>query len=624
MNRLRSHKFKLNSAPDVPETNNNNHNNSNGASGNGLLNNSLLNKISKRYSTLSNKITRRAQPGRRTTSPQKVISGSYDMTGSLSEDHRLEIGAPVLISSTTLDAERFDVSEERLKMIGGGVAATNNSKIRTIDLSLSTGVKPSLQLQQPQVGHSSSGSETEIFVDALSSTPLVVSADQEDKDVFGMAFETPQKLVTREEMDASQVSEKSTDSDLTPVNQMNNYYETSRQNRPKSILAQKPHSQSAQNLHRSEIKVYLQKAPSMDLNEHGDRLMSTDEADELENIALPKLPELYGQSKCDVAATTDNEQDQEMEMEDEEDHDADKENSSPSVVAAASLKSKSEPNTPFYVETKRNSFLTQQKLFQSAENIHQRRTKRRSVVFSSSTSINQRNAASTATGGSKNSLSSQQSLNFEDYDLKSVSCQSLNPQSLFVSIDELNEITRQINESEEFNQDIDLEYCTHRDQLKPSERRITLLKNKNSRLINFNHNKQKIKKGWSGVKHWIGEEGTKIREVVQRQPLVQRMGSSKHNLNNAECRNSPSLNGSTLLKHSSVSRGASQEKSIDESGRDSKMNSSMHLYDSQALSSDNIADSSNELNSSFEGQRSPPVKKAGQEVRRRAWLDEIC
>uniref|UniRef100_T1PJL8 Fes/CIP4, and EFC/F-BAR-like protein n=1 Tax=Musca domestica TaxID=7370 RepID=T1PJL8_MUSDO len=154
----------------------------------------------------------------------------------------------------------------------------------------------------------------------------------------------------------------------------------------------------------------------------------------------------------------------------------------------------------------------------------------------------------------------------------------------------------------------------HRDQLKPSERRITLLKNKNARLINFTHNKQKLKKGWTGVKHWIGEEGHKIREVVQRQPLVQRIGSSKLNLSNAECRNSPSLNGSTVLRQA-ASRGASQDKSLDESGRESKMTSSMHLYDSQCLSSDNIAaDSSNELNVSLEAEQSSPgTKKPGQE-----------
>ncbi|XP_075158482.1 nostrin isoform X1 [Haematobia irritans] len=625
MNRLRSHKFKLNNAPaDIPETNNNNDNSANAS---GLLNNSLLNKLSKRYSTLSSKITRRTQAGRRGTSPQKIISGSYDMTGSLSEDHRLEIGAPVLISSTTLDAERFDVSEERLKMIGGGVAATNNSKIRTIDIPLS-GVKSRLELQQPQVMHSSSGSENEIFVDALSSTPQVGNGeDQPDKDVFEMAletpraltkredtsivsppFETPQKFPEREEINGSPVSTKSTDSDSTPVNQMANYYESSKHtqaSRPKSILTQKPHSQSAHNLHRSEIKVYLQKAPSVNLNEEERQSMGMEM--DLENISLPKLPELFGHSKCDLAATTDNE-DIDLEADDDEEHDADKENSSPSVVAA-STKSKSEPNTPFFVEPKRNSFLTQKKLFQSAENIHQRRVKRRSVVFSSSTSINQRNSG-TSCIGSKNSLSSQHSINFEDYDLKSVSCQSLNPQTLFVSIDELNDLTRQINESEEFNQDIDLEYCVHRDALKPSERRITLLKNKNTRLISFNHNKQKIKKGWTGMKHWIGEEGSKIRDVVQRQPLVQRIGSSKLNLSNAESRNSPSLNGSVLLKHTAASRGTSQENNLDESGRDSKMTSSMHLYDSQVLSSDNIADSSNELTESFEQDNSGATKKA--------------
>ncbi|KAI8121169.1 hypothetical protein FF38_07222 [Lucilia cuprina] len=614
MNRLRPQKFKLNISADEETSHNNNNNN-----------NSLLNKISKRYSTLSNKITRRSHAAR-ARSPQKVISGSYDMTGSLSEDHRLEIGAPVLISSTTLDAEQFDVSEERLKMIGGGVAA-----LRTVPIILND--------TQQQV-HSSSGSENEVFVDALS-TPM--SADQvdkfeltyatpqkmrtplsEDKESFDnkdLVYETPQKFVTpqREEKETSPESVQSQDSDLTPVNQMSNYYESTKNSRPTSILSQKNHSQSAHNLHKSELKVYLQKAPSMDLN--GDQQLTAVEMDEMEEN-LPKLPELYGASKCSLAAT-DNENDDDDDVDD--DCEADKENSSPSMIA--SIQSKSEPNTPLYPEKNRNSFLSQQKVFQSAENLTQRRTKRRSVMFSSTTSMNRRDSCSNMSGtmGSKTSVMSQIS-NFEDYDLKSVSCQSLNPQTLFVSIDELNEITRQINESEEFNQDIDLEYCNHRDQLKPSERRITLLKNKNARLINFNHNKEKIKKSWSGVKHWIGEEGLKIKDVVQRQPIMQKMNSSKLNLSNAECRNSPSLNGSMLLKHSMSSRAASHEKSLDESGRDSKMNSSCNLYEGQGPTSplpsantttscDNIADESNELNDSFETGEgdSPAAKKARQE-----------
>ncbi|XP_065362748.1 uncharacterized protein Nost isoform X1 [Calliphora vicina] len=620
MNRLRPQKFKLNISAEEEPGHNNNNNNS-------IMNNSLLNKISKRYSTLSNKITRRSQAGR-ARSPQKIISGSYDMTGVLSEDHRLEIGAPVLISSTTLDAERFDVSEERLKMIGGGVAA-----LRSVPVILND--------SQQQV-HSSSGSENEVFVDALSTTPMMLAGDQVDNDKFELAYATPQKLNTpekegdepadnvelvyetpqkfttpqKEEKESSPDSEKSQDSELTPINQMSNYYESTKNARPTSILSQKNHSQSAHNLHKSELKVYLQKAPSMDLN--GEHQLTAVEIEDLDE-SLPKLPELYGASKCSLAATDNDDDD------DDDDCEADKENSSPSMIA--SVQSKSEPNTPLYPEKNRNSFLSQQKVFQSAENLTQRRAKRRSVMFSSTTSMNRRDSCSNMSGtmGSKTSVMSQIS-NFDDYDLKSVSCQSLNPQTLFVSIDELNEITRQINESEEFNQDIDLEYCNHRDQLKPSERRITLLKNKNARIINFNHNKEKIKKSWSGVKHWIGEEGLKIKDVVQRQPIMQKMGTSKLNLSNAECRNSSSLNGSMLLKQSMSSRAASHDKSLDESGRDSKMNSSSNLYEGQGprspvpnlnttSSCDNVADDSNELNDSFEGGEgeSPSAKKARQE-----------
>ncbi|TMW46423.1 hypothetical protein DOY81_008497 [Sarcophaga bullata] len=618
MNRLRPQKFKLNITADDETTNINNNNNNNNNNNSIMNSNSLLNKLSKRYSTLSNKITRRSHAGR-TRSPQKIVSGSYDMTGTLSEDHRLEIGAPVLISSTTLDAERFDVSEERLKMIGGGVAA-----LRTVPVVL-------LDSQQ-QVHSSSSGSENEVFVDALSTTPTtpVASVDPiNGGGEFEVDYAMPQKLTTpaKEEPKSSDnqqslpdLSLKSQDSDMTPVNQMANYYESTKSNRPTSILSQKQYSQSVYDLNGTEVKVYLQKAPSVDLNVD----MEMDES-------LPKLPELFGASKCDLAATNhtetneiDNDNDNDNDdndcvAADDEDCEADKENSSPSMIA--SVQSKSEPNTPVYPEKNRNSFLAQQKVFQSAENLTQRRPKRRSVMFSSTTSMNRQDSCSnmSATMGSKTSVLSQIS-NFDDYDLKSVSCQSLNPQTLFVSIDELNEITRQINESEDFNQDIDLEYCTHRDQLKPSERRITLLKNKNARLISFNHNKEKIKRSWSGVKHWIGEEGSKIKDVVQRQPIMQKMGTSKLNLNNSECRNSPSLNGSTMLKQQSISsQVASHDNSLNEMGEDSRVNSSANLYESQATtnpSCDNIADVSNDLTDSFEageGDSSPSAKKPRQE-----------
>ncbi|XP_011177427.1 uncharacterized protein LOC105208996 isoform X1 [Zeugodacus cucurbitae] len=550
MNRLRTQKFKVNAENTSNNNNNiNNENNNGGGSNNnnvsGLLpTSSLLNKLTKRYSTLSHRITRRHHAGRKGSSPQKVASGSYDMTGAHSDDHRLEIGAPVLISTTTLDADRFDVSEERLRQIGGGIAATS-TMVRTINVHSS-----------PQMP--SSGSETEVYADALSTPPVVDEpaepAGVEEEEQYELASAGTPKIAAEPavseadlnarlllklpifpvpEMDTQNVSSTTTSAE-SPASSVEQRTVAAaaiekvlspckpRVPTPPPKLRRRQHSKSAQNLHRAEMKIFLEKTPSMTLD------MSLTTAD-LDNCRdLPRLPELFGVSKCSLAPS------------DYEENDADKENSSPSVELSPP-QCKSDPNTPMCAEQKVCGYLSQQLHFKSVDSLDMRNTngKRRSVVFSSNTSINQH--------GSKNSLTSHAST-IEEFDLKSVSCQSLNAQSLFVSIDELNEITRQINESEEFNEDIDLEYCQHRDNLKPSERRITLLKNKNSRLINFNNNKEKFKKGWHGVKHWIGEESTKLKEVVQKQANLQRVATSKLSLNNSECRQSPSVHGSVMLR----------------------------------------------------------------------------
>uniref|UniRef100_A0A1A9W8N0 SH3 domain-containing protein n=1 Tax=Glossina brevipalpis TaxID=37001 RepID=A0A1A9W8N0_9MUSC len=572
MNRLRSQKFKLSSSfgKDCNFGSNNNNNNPT----NGNNSHSLLNKLSKRYSTLSNKIRRRSPKGSASKSPPRPLSGSYDMNGSNSDDHRLEIGAPILISSTTLDTDRFDVSAERLKMIGGGVA----------DTSTLIKLKPLIDSEKLP---SSSGSENEVYVDALSSTPLTEElengGDEIDNENSEKTYATPEKMDSTYEEQTSD----SPCSQTNPLFQENNgVLMPTNHNHSLPELKEENFSGSVQNIHRSELKVFLKKANSMNLKEVNE---ANDEVFNDFDENLPKLPELYGIGSI---VTIDN-----------DDHDADKENSSPSMIASA--KSKSEPNTPMYPQEKRSGFLNQHTKYQSADNLNHRKNKRRSVMFSSNTSVNQ---SRNILNGSKNSVLSQIS-NFDDYDLKSVSCHSLNAQSLFVSIDELNEITQQINETEEFNQAIDLEYCLHRDQLKPSERRITLMKNKNSTLITLNHNKEKLKKSWSDVKHWIGEEGAKLRDAVQRQPLVQRVGSSKLNLSHLETRNSPSFNGSTILRYNN----ASQERALENCEQQATTESTLKLSSGEAKSTthscDNVADKNNDFNNSPTDDSTPPITK---------------
>ncbi|XP_055631784.1 uncharacterized protein LOC129771779 isoform X2 [Toxorhynchites rutilus septentrionalis] len=114
----------------------------------------------------------------------------------------------------------------------------------------------------------------------------------------------------------------------------------------------------------------------------------------------------------------------------------------------------------------------------------------------------------------------------EEFNLKSASFQSLDARHLFLSIEELDEITRQINESDIFD-DANNEYCEHRKQLHPSERRLTLLKNKtaNKHFIDFDKKKAKLTRKWSGFKSWIGEEQDRIKEVVQKHAAMQRVGA---------------------------------------------------------------------------------------------------
>ncbi|XP_053661207.1 uncharacterized protein LOC128710187 [Anopheles marshallii] len=138
-------------------------------------------------------------------------------------------------------------------------------------------------------------------------------------------------------------------------------------------------------------------------------------------------------------------------------------------------------------------------------------------------------------GCRRNSSSSNNSTQEEEFDLKSASFQSLTDagpgaNQLAVSMDELDELTRQINQSTvglgSPLPDSD-EYCEHRKQLHPSERRLTLMKNRSvsgKHLIDFDRRKAKITKKWSGFKSWIGEEQGRIREVVQKHAAMQRVG----------------------------------------------------------------------------------------------------
>lgn len=117
----------------------------------------------------------------------------------------------------------------------------------------------------------------------------------------------------------------------------------------------------------------------------------------------------------------------------------------------------------------------------------------------------------------------------DGFDLESAPFESLVARNIFHSIKELNDITRQINESEEFKStnDIDLEYCAHRDNLPPSERRITMLRNGNHPKLFGTKKKDKFTNAWTDFKSWVDEERGKIKDVVNKHAAAQRVGANK-------------------------------------------------------------------------------------------------
>lgn len=355
----------------------------------------IFNKISKRYSNVK---FLRQSPGRK-SSPQPISTGSYDMTGNESEDLKREIGAPVLISKTTIDTDTTDC----IRLNESAKHSRENSK---------------------------DNSENEIFHDTVT---------------------------TFNEIKFSFLPTEDTDNRLSG----NSQYDSPRPQ--PSMILQKKRSKSATNLHKSEIKVFLHKAPSLEL----DANIVTENCYDLPR----KLRFIDEPHPCD--------KNKEMERK---------------------LSESEKPS--------------------NLDNL--------SMIYVSKNSLHKRN--NNEKSASRESFGFDSSCD-EDFDLKSASFQSLEARNLFLSIEELNEITRQINESEDFNHEVDLEYCEHRDKLKPDERRITLLRNKNHNKISMASKREKLSNAWTGLKHWIGEEKVKIKDVVQKHASLQRVGAPAANSN---------------------------------------------------------------------------------------------
>lgn len=454
----------------------------------------LFNKI-KRYSNVSHKLMRRAnntshhnQSVPRKHSPHRSSCGSYDMTGDSSRDLRPEIGAPVLITTTALDIEKITPILE------------HDSTPKSV------------------IPASSSDSDTDVFADA--------SATIKDFGNIKFSFFENGKLPgipnqNRPEFNLSTSTEEG-DYEVMPIR--------------RDI----PHNFSLP-LHEDSSTTPSPDPPPMRKNK----------SKSVSNLFTPRKLEVaqvrHPVSSVDLPA---------LAYEDDEhsgyynepaadyDDSSDKENSGGGATCNNNIKARSwNANTVIEEEevvpvTKQqdqefNDFkrslsaiiLHQSKVCDDVV-VHPPKTLEKSVVFQDSKD-NDDNV-------SHKSFSSVSS----DFDLKSASFEDLQQnRNLFLSIDELNALTKEIHESEEFNNSItmiDQEYCDHRSNLRPNQRRVTLMRNKPNKIqLNLNDKKEKITNVWSGFKHWIDEERGKIKEVVQRHSAMQRVGAHLKSPNKA-------------------------------------------------------------------------------------------
>lgn len=374
---------------------------------------SIFDKITKRYSNI-----RFRKSSNRKDAQANSFMGSYDMTGRNSEDHKLEIGAPILISKTTIDADSIiDTGHYRHSDC---IQLHRNSD----------------QSDSYHDAHSSLDTQQSSFNSSISSND-----DRHEDNAYAKIKPLP---ITVE------------------VNNNGNFIGN--------------RSKSATNLHKTELSVYLQRSPSMEITNHFVQPLST---------ATKANHNGYNGFRA---------------------------------ISKHSIESD-------------NSF----------------RNSRNSVAVNGS-------------------VIDEEVL---DFDMKSASFQSLDARNIFLSIEELNEITRQINESDEFQatSDDQLEYQIHRDNLKPCERRVTLLRNKNQKFLNIAPKRDKLSNAWCGFKNWIGEEKGKIKEVVNKHAAMQRVGANSKSNTDTAVDGVTIVNGTALQITQNVTEANEQSQESNEQNK---------------------------------------------------------
>lgn len=396
---------------------------------------SLFNKLTKRYSNVkflrsTSGATTSGTCSRNAATAPASSTGSYDMTGRESDDLKREIGAPVLISKTTIDADDI---QPIIQNHQSPINAPEAESPEPSPLPHLNDIKFSFHTSDELEGN--------------------CCADEN-------AYDSPKPTIT------------------TPL----------RKNR----------SKSATNLHKSEIKVYLQRAPSLEIQSNGAHI---DNSSYNEMLTHHHHHQKYLKNNTSSVLSHGNNNKSSQNLINRNSGDS----SSRVMFAKDQQQCDNSINTAC---DNRNNLLPLSSTARYHANNNCRTTNRDSF-------------------GTANTDSLSANEDLDDFDLKSASFQSLDAHDLFLSIEELNEITQQINDAEEFQHDVDLEYCEHRDKLRPDQRRITLLRNKNHAVINLDKKKEKFSHAWSGLKNWIGEERDKIKDVVQKHAAAQRVGGSK-------------------------------------------------------------------------------------------------
>lgn len=440
----------------------------------------LFNKI-KRYSNASHKLMRRSSGNHqvattRKHSPHRSSSGSYDMTGESSRDLRPEIGAPVLITTTALDIDNiFDKITENKSVIPAS---------------------------------SSSDSDADVFADA--------SASIQDFSNIKFQFFEEGTSVDNTQVNLSTSTEEG-DYELVPsprIVQLNSSESERRRSPVDQVVIPQPmrknKSRSVSNLHSPSRKL------SLELNIRNLRRHPVSTVD-------LRTPAEYSDNDEDVSGYYNEPYDG-----------SDKENSS----AVCNNNKERCNNSGDGNEQPAGRELEGFKRSLSVVILHQTQTYDevadvvpksmnssgdKSVTFSDSKVMDEEDESR------DKSMSSMS----DDFDMKSASFEDLQENGqMFLSIEEFNALTKEINESEEFNNSITEiidpeEYCDHRSNLRPNQRRVTLMRNKPNKIqLNLNDKRGKITSVWSGIKHWIDEERGKIKEVVQRHSAMQRVGAN--------------------------------------------------------------------------------------------------